>query len=56
MLTLLKKNSNKCLSFELSIHKRILKRNILLIIKGTVSLIPNQQIRIIPEGSCDTED
>ncbi len=60
--------SNKCCSFELSIHQKILKQNVslfpheaaqlfsTLIIIRNVSWAANQHIRMISEGSCDTED
>ncbi len=48
--------SNKCCSFELSIHQRILKK----LYHGFHKSISNknyfQHIRMISEGSCDTED
>ncbi len=60
--------SNKCCCFELSIHQRILKKNI-WVFKNyyaakpfsklkfrPVSWAPNQDIRMLSEGSCDTED
>ena len=53
----------KCFSFELSIHQRILKKNasqfpkniLTLVIRMNVSWAANQHIRMISEGSCDTE-
>ncbi len=59
--------SNKCCSFELSVHQRILKEMYhsfhKILISTTVfnsienvSWAPNQHIRMISEGSCDTED
>ncbi len=60
---------NKCCSFELSIHQGILKqkkRNMVstkILCNTTVSKIDNdnkweagQHIRMISEGSCDTEE
>ncbi len=52
--------SDKCCSSELSIHQRNLKKfysavfNIIIII--IFFLAANQHIRMISEGSCDTED
>jgi len=57
--------SIKCCSSELSIHQRILKENMYhrfykklstLIIIITVSWSSDPHIRVISEGSCDTED
>ncbi len=54
----------KCYSFEFSIHQRILKKVLQVSQKklnsttvfNIVSWAPNQPIRMISEGSCDTED
>ncbi len=63
--------SDKCCSFELSVHQRILKKNIYikcsqkceaaqllsaLVMVRNISGAANQHIRMISEGSCDTED
>ena len=52
--------SDKCCSFELSIHQGILKKSTqlfsTLIIIINVSWAADQHIRMISEGSCDTED
>ncbi len=43
--------SDKCCSSELSIHQRNLKKN-----STQLSSTENQNISMISEGSCDTED
>ena len=53
--------SDKCCSFELSIHQIILKKNIVhkyfvQLYTINVSWAADQHIRMISEGSCDTED
>ncbi len=56
--------SIKCCSFDFSIHQRILKNCIIISTKILSSFninnnekcFSNQQIRIISERSCDTED
>jgi len=54
--------SNKCLSFELSIHQRKLEKYIINIKILSTAIVfrnfswGNQHISMISEGSCDTED
>jgi len=48
--------SNKCCSSELSIHQKILKKCINNQIYLILCWSSNHHIRMISEGSCDTED
>ncbi len=52
--------SDKCLSLDLSIHQRILKKMYSTVLNidnnNNVSWAANQHIIMISEGSCDTED
>jgi len=50
--------SNKCCPFELSIHQRILNKKLMChgFQKHMFFWAANHHIRVISEGSCDTED
>ncbi len=49
--------SNKCCSFELSIHQRMLNKTLANIFNTNKKCFStNQNIIIISEGSCNTED